>query len=271
MLEIAIAIFLACGVGQALAPEWWEGEEEMPLTKEMRDDYEAKFATCTVKPDFRDDAEGVITRIMKHRGRYEAVATQTNVPWHVIAVIHNLECSGRFDCHLHNGDPLRRRTVNVPAGRPVKGTPPFTWEASAVDALTYDGFTAWRDWTVGGTLYKLEGYNGMGYRKGGIPSPYLWSGSQHYTRGKYVADGKFDPKAVSSQLGAAVVLRRMHDQALIEIKPASVSTSTPIASPSQTTAPPVVAATAATATGTISSPPPSNVQIAADHDCVATK
>ena len=218
MIEIAVAIYLACGAGEWPAPAWceWEGEE-MALTQTMRNEYDTKFATCTVRPNFSDDVENVITRSMKARPRYEAVATKTKVPWHVIAVIHNLECSGRFDCHLHNGDPLRRRTVNVPAGRPLTGKGPFSWEESAIDALTYDGFTSWTDWSVAGTLYKIESYNGMGYRKRGVPSPYLWSGSQHYTSGKYVADGKFDPNAISTQVGAAVVLRRMDDQALIDL------------------------------------------------------
>jgi lysozyme family protein len=181
----------------------------MPLTREMRIDYETKYNSIAVRPEFEKQVATVLARINKHRPRYEAVARTTNVPWTVIAAIHNLECSGRFDCHLHNGDPLRRRTVNVPAGRPKTGRAPFTWEVSAADALEFDGFTSWTDWSVGGTLYKLEGYNGMGYRKRGIPSPYLWSGSQHYTRGKYVADGRFDPQAVSSQVGAALLLAQL--------------------------------------------------------------
>jgi lysozyme family protein len=213
VIEIFIAIYIACSAKQACM---WEGGE-MPLTREMRNDYAAKFTSCTLRPQFSVAIDGAISSIEKGRARYEGVARKTNVPWQVIGVIHNLECSGDFNCHLHNGDPLRRRTVNVPAGRPVIGKPPFTWEASAIDALTYDGFNRWSDWTVAGTLYKLEGYNGFGYRKRGIPSPYLWSGSQHYERGKYVSDGSFDPKAVSKQVGAAVVLRRMSDRDLIEI------------------------------------------------------
>lgn len=181
----------------------------MPFTHEMRTEYESKYHSLTVRPEFAKQAETITARITKHRARYEAVARTTNVPWSVIAAIHNLECSGRFNCHLHNGDPLRRRTVNVPAGRPRTGRAPFTWEASAVDALEYDGFTSWTDWSVAGTLYKLEGYNGMGYRKRNLPSPYLWSGSQHYSRGKYVADGRFDAAAVSSQVGAAVLLAQL--------------------------------------------------------------
>ena len=46
------------------------------------------------------------------------------------------------------------------------------------------------------TLYELERYNGFGYRdrRPQVLSPYLWSFSNHYSRGKYVADGRFsDP------------------------------------------------------------------------------
>ncbi|MGN6187172.1 MAG: peptidoglycan-binding protein [Thermoanaerobaculia bacterium] len=203
----------------------------MTLTQTLRSEYDTLFQTCTVRPEFSDNIENVITRSITARRRYQAVALRTRVPWHVVAVIHNLECSGRFDCHLHNGDSLSRRTVHVPAGRPVEGTPPFTWEDSAVDALRYQGFTSWTDWSVAGTLYKIETYNGLGYRKRGLRSPYLWSGSQHYTKGKYVADGKFDANAVSSQAGAAVVLRRIAEKDLIRIGVNPGAAPQPLASP----------------------------------------
>jgi hypothetical protein len=66
-------------------------------------------------------------------------------------------------------------------------------------------------------LFKLEQYNGWGYRQyhHDVPSPYLWSFSSHYTKGKYVADGHFDANAVSQQCGGAVLLRRMTDRGLL--------------------------------------------------------
>jgi lysozyme family protein len=203
----------------------WEGEEM--LTSKMRDEYARLFATCTVRKNRKTEVEGVITRMMKARDRYEQVSHATGVPWFIIAVIHNMECAGRFDCHLHNGDPLRARTVQVPKGRPVSGSPPFRWETSAVDALTFDGFDAWTDWSVSGTLYKLEAFNGLGYRKRKepVPTPYLWAATPHYEAGKYVRDGKFDPKAVSGQIGAAALLRRMSDQHLIEFGDATPPTA----------------------------------------------
>ena len=197
----------------------------MPLTNDLRDEYESRFANCKVRAERAEEIENTITHIMKSRPRYEAVSAVTRVPWYVIAIIHNMECGGSFDCHLHNGDPLRERTVRQPPGRPLSGDPPFTWEASAIDALEYDGFDVWRDWSVAGTLYKLELYNGFGYRARKVPTPYLWSATQFYDRGKFVEvkvapksyKVEFNPYLVSKQIGAAAILRRMADQHLIDL------------------------------------------------------
>jgi lysozyme family protein len=43
----------------------------------------------------------------------------------------------------------------------------------------------------------------------------LWSFSNHYTKGKYVSDGKFDPEAVSQQVGSALVLKRLVDRGAV--------------------------------------------------------
>jgi lysozyme family protein len=131
------------------------------------------------------------------------------VPWYVIGILHALECNCDFSRHLHNGDPLMARTRQIPAGRPQSGTPPFTWAESAADALRYDGFTGQRDWDVAITLERFEKYNGLGYKRKGLLSPYLWSMSNHYIKGKYTADGMYDPDVVSRQVGAAVLLRKL--------------------------------------------------------------
>jgi lysozyme family protein len=118
-----------------------------------------------------------------------------------------MECGFDFSAHLHNGDPLTARTIQVPKGRPAAGTPPFTWRESAVDALTMKKLDRVQDWSAPSMLHLLERYNGLGYRKRGLPSPYLWSFSNHYEKGKFVKDGVYDPNAVSKQCGAAVMLR----------------------------------------------------------------
>lgn len=52
-------------------------------------------------------------------------------------------------------------------------------------------------------LTLLEMYNGLGYYRKGIPSPYIWAGTDQYKKGKYVRDGVFDPEVVDKQLGVA--------------------------------------------------------------------
>jgi hypothetical protein len=53
----------------------------------------------------------------------------------------------------------------------------------------------------------LEKYNGLGYANKGIPSPYLWAGTDQYIKGKYVQDGKFNANYVDQQLGCAGILK----------------------------------------------------------------
>ena len=152
-------------------------------------------------------------KIKANKPRYDTVSAATSVPWAFIGVIHNMECDLSFHAHLHNGDPLTARTVHVPAGRPVTGNPPFTWEFSAEDALRYMGYDKITDWSVPSMLLHLEKYNGGGYAKRGINTPYLWSATNHYglppNIGKYTSDGKFDPNAISNQIGAAALLKQL--------------------------------------------------------------
>lgn len=179
-----------------------------PDFAKLAPEYFRLFITCRPRDARLGELDQACRRILRGRERYEAVArTLPNPPWWFIGLMHELECSCSFNHHLHNGDPLSHRTVNVPAGRPLKM--PCTWAESAWDAITYDKLQKWSDWSVAGALYKLEAFNGYGYHGKGINSPYLWAGSQHYTQGKYVRDGVYDPYAVSKQLGAAVILHHL--------------------------------------------------------------
>ena len=86
-----------------------------------------------------------------------------------------------------------------------------SWEDAAVDALANCAPHAakWKDWTAGGTFTLLEEYNGLGYAALGRPSPYVWASTDQYIRGKYIADGHYDPHAIDHQLGCAALLNRM--------------------------------------------------------------
>lgn len=188
-----------------------------PLTDALRQQYQDLFNSCVINSGHVDDVTHVIAGIMPNQARYHSISAPLGIPWYFVALVHQLEASLSFSRHLHNGDPLTGRTVNVPAGRPLVGHPPFTWEQSAMDALRYRAMANLSDWSLPATLYRLEGYNGYGYQSlhPRINSPYLWSFSNHYTRGKFTCDHGFDPHAVSQQCGSAVILFQMAHSGLV--------------------------------------------------------
>jgi lysozyme family protein len=183
----------------------------------LKSEYARLFQSATIRSQFKETADWHVEMMQKSKTRYQFVSNDTGVPWYFIAVCHALESSFNFRAHLHNGDfPLSARTRQVPAGRPSKWLPPSDWESSARDALKLLGFTGQTDWSLERTLFRLEAYNGFGYRPYGVASPYLWSFSNHYERGKYVADRKWSAAAKSQQCGAAVMLRLLTDAGEIE-------------------------------------------------------
>ena len=184
----------------------------------LKAEYAALFASTEVRSDRSENLDWYLKAIEKFRPRYEALAKDVGVPWHFVGLIHGLESSFNFRAHLHNGDfPLSARTRQVPAGRPLVWTAPFTWEASAKDALKLMGFTGQSDWSLERTLYRLEAYNGFGYRKHGVATPYLWSFSNHYERGKFVRDGRWSEEAKSQQCGAATLMKVLTNAKVIEV------------------------------------------------------
>ena len=164
-----------------------------------------RWANARLSRNFASVARHLIAP--RAKARYQAVSARTGVPWAVIAVIHERECSQDWTGSLAQGDPWNRVSVHVPAGRG-----PFrSWEEAAIDALVNCSPYAARnkDWSIGRTLTKLEQYNGLGYAARGRPSPYIWSGTDQYGSGKYVRDGVYDPNAVDSQPGCAGLLMAM--------------------------------------------------------------
>lgn len=183
------------------------------------------FSSCVIRPKHQATVDWYSAKIEKGKERYSRLGDRLNgIPWYFIGILHGLEASFSFETHLHNGDSLEQRTVHVPKGRPKNGKPPFSWEESAEDALVMKGYHQQTDWSLPRLLYRFERYNGFGYRPRHVPTPYLWSFSTHYTKGKYTSDGHFDPNAVSHQCGAAVSLKDLKDKGIITL---STSISAP--------------------------------------------
>jgi lysozyme family protein len=160
------------------------------------------------------DAGAIADRLYKARPRYQTVANRTGVPWQIVAVIHEREASQNFKTQLGQGDPLERVSIHVPRGR----GPFSSWEDGACDALVNCApyLARHKDWSAAGALTALETYNGVGYAARGVPSPYLWAGTNQYRVGKYVRDGDYDPGKVDPQLGCAALIL-----ALMELDPAT--------------------------------------------------
>ncbi len=191
-----------------------------PAFEDMQKDYREQFETCTINPQRQPKVAGNVEMVTKFRARYEQVANTLNIPWYFIGIIHALEASFNFNGHLHNGDyPLTRKTRNVPANRPLVWNPPTDWESSAEDALRMKAYDKEKDWSLERVLYRWEQYNGFGYHWRDAETPYLWSFSNHYVKGKYVSDGRYDPNYVSQQCGAAVTLKALVEAGAVQLQP----------------------------------------------------
>lgn len=181
----------------------------------LKSEYQSMYDSSVVTASM-SDVDGVVNGLISGKAQYENVGL---VPWYVVALIHSLECDLDFSTHLFNGDPLRHRTVNEPVGQPLDNpdTPNgYSFKLSATRALQFDNLDKWTDWSIPGVLYKLESYNGFGYREyHKMYTPYEWSGTNFYTVGKYDRDGHFDPTLVSEEVGIVPILKRMKQRSLI--------------------------------------------------------
>src|SRR5690606_16196554 len=111
-----------------------------------------------------------------------------------------------------------------PKNRPPN--PHVSFEQGAYDALvTVKGFDKIKDWSIARIAYINESYNGFGYRhpSRNIPSPYLWAGTNRQKRGKFVADGVYDPKAWDNQIGVMAVLKAILETERITLGSSAVA------------------------------------------------
>lgn len=157
--------------------------------------------------------------------RYQGVTQRLTelgftVPWWFVAVVSEREYGGppRWDRQLGQGDHLNEKSSDVPAGmgpyldHPGDVTPGHdAWTRCCVDVLVNSApFAAkWTDWSPGGALTLWEEYNGLGYAARGVPSAYVWSGTDQYISGKYVADHVYRASAVDVQEGCAPIFAMM--------------------------------------------------------------
>lgn len=182
-------------------------------TPALAKEYRRLFETSHISPKWAKRVKKAAEIVYAGREMYQQLAARFNAPWPLFGVIHMMEGECNFHTHLHNGDSLAARTHNDPAGRPLHGKPPFPWLDSAIDAIEMKGWGSIKKWTLERAMYELERYNGFGHRlyHPDVLSPYLWSGTDKYSRGKYVRDHVFDANAVSGQVGVMAILQALAD------------------------------------------------------------
>jgi len=184
----------------------------MPASAQV--DQRQRWDTAKLRPQDSirlDKAAILFSRLAPRYVRIQKMR-RNGVPAPILFCLHYRESDNDFTKHAHEGSPLTHRTRDEPRGRLPRPDPPYTFEQSAEDAYyvcerpPLDRIN-WRN--ISAALDKMESFNGFGYRGHGIASPYLWSGTSLYARGKYVSDGRFSGTAVDAQLGCAAILKRM--------------------------------------------------------------
>jgi lysozyme family protein len=180
--------------------------------------YQTLWDTCQLLPQYEKQIKAQADLISKGRETYQSVAAGLHpeiphITWWIIGVIHLLEANCDFNKYQHNGETLGQRTLRVP-----KDILFYCWKDSAVDASR--SHLGSLDGTIMKCLAVLEGFNGYGYLlyHPDVNSPYLWSYTNQYTKGKYIevidsATGKYvskwDPNLVSQQCGCAAIVKYM--------------------------------------------------------------
>lgn len=172
-------------------------------------EYARRWDAMRIKPGKVTSIDAVARKIISGKARYQAVEAETGVPWAFVGVLHNREAGGDFAGVLHNGEKIigtGRKTKLVPSGR----GPFSSWHAAALDALKIKGYKLGSPtWSIARCLFEGERFNGFGYRSKGVPSAYLWSFSDQYTKGKYIADHVWSATAVDQQMGIAPLMARL--------------------------------------------------------------
>lgn len=138
--------------------------------------------------------------------RYQHVSALTGVPAVLIAALDERESGADPNAALGQGDPWNKISKHVPIGF----GPWSSWDEAAEFYVKYDHLNdnAY-PWSWSYACFKAEAWNGFGPRAHGIHTGYLWSGTNHYSKGKYVADGVWNPDFVDKQLGVVPIMMRM--------------------------------------------------------------
>lgn len=169
-----------------------------------------RWDACKVYAEKGPAFKSIADRITQNKSIYVDIENDLKkmgfeCPWWFIGMVHYRESNLDMSTNIANGQRFDKKTTIVPKGR----GPFSSFKEAAIDALVDCAPHAAKnkDWSAAGALTMFEQYNGLGYAAKGLPSPYVWSGTDQYESGKYVADHVFDANVVDSQMGGAGILK----------------------------------------------------------------
>lgn len=183
----------------------------IPSVAERLEFYRKAYDECVVTADVKDQASKILAQMAPHSFTYAQIGWTFRLPWLCVSVIHQMECGMDFEKHLANGDPLTGNTVHAPKNlMSDQFHAPYSFVDAGIEALKWykaqwSGNLSVHD--IPSALQFLDQWNGLGYWEHAVNNPYLWCGTDKYTKGKYATDGNFDPELVSTQIGVVALAK----------------------------------------------------------------
>ena len=172
--------------------------------------YGRLWFTMIIKEKYNIVIEAAVLRIKNRGNFYKRAEKLTGVDWRIIGILHYMESGCKASTQILNGQRWDRKTTLAPAGYGPWGS----FSESCIDAFERHPFK--KDMTISEILKQMERYNGRGYIKKGINSPYLWSFTNNYKSGKFVEKkilfkyvSIYKKNLISRQVGAAVLLKEL--------------------------------------------------------------
>lgn len=176
--------------------------------------YAQQIASMKIDPKRLGDLDEACNTLLKQKSAYQLLSNRTpnRVPVAFLMAIAYREMSGNTHCFLGNGQSLSQRTTIVPKGLgPWLQPYPENFVQGGLLALHIDGSDLVTQWSVPRAAYESEALNGWGYLGHGIPSPYVFGGTNIQQKGKYTSDGHFE-LVTDNQLGTMAIIERLFER-----------------------------------------------------------
>lgn len=159
----------------------------------------SKYPTC-----YKDNIADFLRNYndAEHKEKYQAIADQTDLPLMLIAAIHHREYGGNLNYSMTNGSEIGKANFVADAVKTIKSS--GRWKAFH-NAIGMGKGTR----NLLAMLQYAELWNGTGCADNGRINAYLYSGTNIYTKGKYLNSG-WSPNFEDRQAGVLCLLSQVY-------------------------------------------------------------